>query len=67
MKKPCVNKCTTTSLAADIVCKGCGLTDDERREWGGYSETRKASVATVCAWRLLHYEEVVKVIHGENK
>jgi len=60
IKKPCKNRCTTTSLAADVICRGCGLTDDERRLWGSYSDAQKVSVIEVCKYRLDHYEECVE-------
>lgn len=60
IRKPCRNQCTTTSLAADLICKGCGLTDDERRLWGGFDSNRRAITLTLCQYRLANYEECVK-------
>lgn len=67
IKKPCVNQCTTTSLAADVICKGCGITDEERRDWGQYTDTRKSIVTTVCEYRLKHYELSVQAYLDARK
>lgn len=38
---PCVGRCTTSVIPFDDVCKGCGRTVAEIRDWGSYTELEK--------------------------
>ena len=57
IKSPCIGVCSTTSLAADYFCRGCGRSVDEIRDWGSFTEIRKASIVIVCEYRVANYEE----------
>lgn len=39
---PCVGECTTTT--GDTVCRGCGRTVEEIRDWPGYTHEQRAAV-----------------------
>ena len=41
---PCVGRCTTSVIPFDDVCKGCGRTVAEIRDWGRYTELEKISL-----------------------
>ena len=46
-KKPCVGICSCT--LGDPVCRGCGLTDEEVRDWNGYTEQQKLdALSSIC-------------------
>ena len=66
IKKPCKNKCTTTSLAADLICRGCGMSDQDRLAWGQMSETHKKITLVICEFRLDNYDECVKGMGTDN-
>lgn len=46
IKTPCIGRCTCT--LGDEVCKGCGRTADQVRDWNGYTEEKKAAVIKEC-------------------
>lgn len=58
---PCIGVCSVTGLNCDIVCKGCGRTIEEHRDWGTYSNTTKAIKIVQGVYRLQHYDEAVVV------
>jgi len=66
MKKPCQNKGCTTSTG-DLVCRGCGITDDEKAAWPGLDRVRQSIILTACAYRLKHYDEAVSLIKIERQ
>lgn len=66
MKKPCIGKCTTTSLAADLICRGCGMTDYTRLHWSVFSDKQKLIEIVLCEYRLKHYDECVKSVRRET-
>ena len=39
---PCVGLCTTTT--GDAVCKGCGRSLEEIREWNTYTDEKKVQI-----------------------
>lgn len=39
----CISPCKGLCVG-DYVCNGCGRTDEEKRDWGGYSDERKLEV-----------------------
>lgn len=41
-KSPCIGKCSCT--LGDDVCRGCGRTAEQVRDWNGYTEEQKAEV-----------------------
>lgn len=45
VKSPCIGRCSCT--LGDDVCKGCGRTADQVRDWNGYSDKQKAEVLRV--------------------
>ena len=54
---PCVGVCSTTT--GDAVCRGCGRTVDEIRDWNSYTRPGKLLVKSRLAARLLaHYGEL---------
>lgn len=40
---PCVGVCTATALG-DPICKGCGRTAEEVRDWNKYPPERKQAI-----------------------
>ncbi|QSM00585.1 DUF1289 domain-containing protein [Oceanospirillum phage vB_OliS_GJ44] len=42
IKTPCIGRCTCT--LGDDVCKGCGRTADQVRDWNRYSDSEKIKV-----------------------
>ena len=40
---PCVGRCTATSLG-DAICRGCGRTAEEVRDWNTYSDKQKIAI-----------------------
>jgi predicted Fe-S protein YdhL (DUF1289 family) len=40
---PCVGICSATALG-DSICKGCGRTAEEVRDWNGYSNATKERI-----------------------
>lgn len=56
LDNPCVGVCSTTT--GDEVCRGCGRTVFEIREWMSYSDTIKAHVIETCARRLRDGDEI---------
>ena len=37
---PCIGMCTATALG-DPICRGCGRTAEEVRDWNGYPDSLK--------------------------
>lgn len=67
IKKPCRanpngNRCTTTGLSGDVICRNCGMTDYTRLQWGAFSDKQKLVEILLCEYRLRHYEECVKSV-----
>jgi len=57
---PCIAICSTAQ--GDAVCKGCGRSEDEVRQWTGFSPAEKRAVwrrvtAAGSAWRFNRYAE----------
>jgi len=67
IKKPCINKCTTTSLSADIICKGCGITDKERASWGSYTDIERSITITLCEYRVRNHTLCEEIMLKNNK
>ena len=42
VKTPCIGRCTCT--LGDDICKGCGRTADQVRDWNGYSDAEKSAI-----------------------
>jgi len=40
---PCVGICSATALG-DPICRGCGRTAEEVRDWNTYSDERKREI-----------------------
>lgn len=49
-RTPCVGRCS--HCVGDAICRGCGRTIEEVRDWNTYDTTTKAEVAQRCAARL---------------
>mgnify|MGYP001168100814 FL=1 len=47
---PCVGTCSVTQFGTRI-CKGCGRTEEEIRDWNSYSDTKKKLIVINC-WAL---------------
>jgi len=54
--KPCVGACSTT--VADTVCRGCGRTVEEIRDWPTYTRDECVAVNHKAAERLRNYSRV---------
>lgn len=50
---PCVGRCTATSLG-DEICRGCGRTAEEVRDWNTYDSEQKMRVKELAHGRLHH-------------
>lgn len=46
---PCVGRCS--HCVGDDVCRGCGRTIEEVRDWNTYSDKQKIEVKKACAER----------------
>lgn len=46
---PCIGRCTLTT--GDTVCRGCGRTEEEFRDWNSYTDERKIEVKRIAARR----------------
>ena len=47
---PCVGTCSVTQFGTPI-CRGCGSTEEEIRDWNSYSDTKKKLIVINC-WAL---------------
>ena len=47
---PCIGRCTLTT--GDTVCRGCGRTEEEFRDWNTYSDAKKIEVKAMAARRI---------------
>ena len=47
---PCVGTCSVTQWGT-AVCKGCGRTADQIRDWNSYTDTQKKLIVINC-WAL---------------
>jgi|TARA_R110002020_G_scaffold202084_7_gene405087 predicted Fe-S protein YdhL (DUF1289 family) len=48
-ESPCIGVCTTTQWG-DSICRGCGRTSDEVRDWGTFTEIEKKLIVIRC-WK----------------
>jgi len=55
MNRPCIGVCSNSTF--DSICRGCGLTVEEYRDWLIYTRQQKLIVKTMCDYRLEHYDE----------
>ena len=44
---PCVGTCSVTQWGT-AVCKGCGRTADQIRDWNSYTDTQKKLIVINC-------------------
>lgn len=49
---PCIGRCSHN--VGDYVCKGCGRTVEEVRDWNTLSPAEKIAVKEVAARRIKH-------------
>jgi predicted Fe-S protein YdhL (DUF1289 family) len=49
-RTPCIGICTATALG-DAICRGCGRTFEQVRDWNQYSEDRKKEVVEMIKKR----------------
>lgn len=47
---PCIGKCSHN--VGDYICKGCGRTVEEVRDWNNLSPEFKIAVKELAKWRL---------------
>lgn len=55
---PCVGVCSTTT--GDVVCRGCGRSIEEIRDWASYTRPGKLLVKSLLAARLIAYYGATK-------
>lgn len=46
---PCVGRCS--HCVGDAICRGCGRTIEEVRDWNSYGVDQKIAVKQLCAQR----------------
>lgn len=67
MDRPkCIGVCSTTSVAAEEICRGCGITDVEREGWGRMSHKHQLVASVICDYRLKNYEECLLAIRYQK-
>jgi predicted Fe-S protein YdhL (DUF1289 family) len=66
---PCIAICSTSQ--GDAICKGCGRSEDEVRDWPIYSPAEKRVVwhritQQASAWRFNRYAERARLATGQD-